>query len=104
MTTGTILGVQPPGEWKDRRVKTELGQLGTALLHADVRNAAQVCHTGAGGTRWLNYEWRRCAEGRRIIGEIDRALVEAYGLQPDPLLKQIERMRTGSAHTLTTAG
>ena len=101
VTAGTMQGARGPGDWNNNDTVEKLKRLGSTLLNADTRNAAQVSHSGAGGTPWLNYEFRKCAEGRRIIDEIDRTLITGYGLPVHPLVEQIETMHTNSAHLLT---
>ncbi|MCY4508624.1 MAG: excalibur calcium-binding domain-containing protein, partial [Acidobacteria bacterium] len=91
-----------PHAWENAKLTAEAGRLGAALSSPANLKACEVVHSGRNGTHWPNFNFHseRVPESRKLIEEIDRLLLDGYGLAPEPLLKQMETIRLGSAHLI----
>ncbi len=91
-----------PHAWADARLTAEAARLGKALTAPANLKACKEIHSGRDGTRWPNFNFHseRAPESRRLVEEIDRLLLKGYGLEPEPLLTQMETIRVGSAHVI----
>ncbi len=91
-----------PHGWTDAELTAEAERLGRALTSPANLKACEEVHSGRGGTRWPNFNFHseRAPESRRLGEEIDRLLLDGYGLEPEPLLTQMETIRLGSAHLI----
>ena len=91
-----------PHRWKDPELTTAAERLGAALTSRANLKACEEVHSGKDGTRWPNFNFHSelAPESRKLIEEIDRLLLDGYGLKPKPLLTQMETIRLGSAHLI----
>ena len=91
-----------PRRWEDAKVTAAAERLGAALTSRANREACEEVHSGRDGTRWPNFNFHSelAPESRKLIEEIDRLLLDGYGLKPEPLLTQMETIRLGSAHLI----
>ena len=94
-----------PHAWADAKLTAEAEGLGRALTSPANLTACGEVHSGRDGTRWPNFNFHseRAPESRRLVEEIDRLLLDGYGLKPEPLLTQMETIRLGSAHMIVPA-
>ena len=91
-----------PRAWADGKLTAEAEKLGRALTSRANLKACEEVHSGREGTRWPNFNFHseQVPNSRRLIEEIDRLLLDGYGLEPEPILTQMETMRLGSAHLI----
>ena len=91
-----------PRRWEDAKVTAAAERLGAALTSRANLEACEEVHSGRDGTRWPNFNFHSelAPESRKLIEEIDRLLLDGYGLKPEPLLTQMETIRLGSAHLI----
>ena len=94
-----------PRAWADAKLTAEAERLGAALTSRANLKACEEVHSGRDGTRWPNFNFHseRAPESRKLIEEIDRLLLDGYGLKPEPLLTQMETIRLGSAHLIASS-
>ena len=91
--------VKSPIGWLDDSMRHETEKLTKRLMTDSVLNACKTVHSGAGGKKWPNVNFHSNS-GRKIISDLDRVLIAAYGLAVNPLLEELQEMRIGSAHNL----
>lgn len=96
--------VNPPLGWSDESLRSETERKTRLLVSKSVLDACKSVHSGSGRSKWPNVNFHSRLEGQQVIADLDRLLIEAYDLKEQPLLEQIRRMRTGSAHNLPGCG
>jgi len=87
-----------PEGWVDESLRHRTEQAARSLIDEE---ALKSCYIAPKGTAGANYNFHE--EGTLaslVIEELDRLLIEAYGLSQEPLLTQMRIIRTGSAHEL----
>jgi len=96
-------------QWQYKHIRTPRGWADESLRHLTEQAARNLiddetlrsCYIAPKGTAGANYNFHE--EGTLaslVIEELDRLLIEAYGLPQEPLLTQMRTIRTGSAHEL----
>ena len=101
LTMAEIGSIRAPHGWQDETIRTKTELLARDLCSEETVSACSVVHTGQGGKKWPNANFH-LSPGKHIIESLDRLLIQAYGLDVDPLLAELRIMRTGSAHQLAT--
>ena len=94
--TGTIR--HPPG-WDDEDLRGRTERLARNLLDRRTVAACRVMKRNLGEQHNVNFHLPD-TPGPALIEEIDRVLLDAYGLPHDPLTKQMRIIREQSAHML----
>ena len=89
---------RPPG-WDDQNLIDKITQLAKNLLDQRVVEACRVMKRNRGEQHNVNFH-KPNTPGPGLVAEIDRTLLDAYGLPHDPLMKQMRTIRERSAHLL----
>ena len=101
VTNAEIATVNAPDGWENESLRTEIERVTRSLLDASTLSSCEVTFSDKGKSEWRNINFHE--EGSLvppIIEKLHLLLLEAYGLEADPLLEQMRTIRTGSAHSL----
>ncbi len=100
LTAGAWATIDAPEGWSDESLRVDTERWARRLFSDHVLASCRTVHIGQGGVEWPNVNFYSAPAGRKIVAELDRLLIEAYGLQKLPLLSHLRTMRTGSSHCL----
>lgn len=94
VTKSTCQSISPPKEWQDERMRTEIEESAKQLME---KKTLKSCFGINNGVPNVDFH-KEGSLGPPIIETLDKLLLEAYELDPDPLLKHMRIIRVGSAH------
>ena len=97
LTLREICTVKRPHGWSNETLRSEIEHHARNLCSAKTVDACRTFHRGEGGKDWPNANFHQ-HPAEHIIAKLDHLLIRAYGLDVDPLLSDLQIMRTGSAH------
>ena len=94
-----------PRGWADAKLTAEAERVGAALTSRANLKTCEELHSGRDGTRWPNFNFHsnQAPKSRKLIEQIDRLLLDGYGLEAEPLLSQMETIRLSSAHLIASS-
>ena len=104
VTRHEIGSVRAPPGWSDEAIRAETEILARCLIdETTIRQCTTT--TRMQGKVFLNVNFHKeGTDGPKLIRQLDAILLDAYGLPRTPLTKQMEIIRTGSAHRLRRSG
>lgn len=100
VTSIDIQTVRAPRGWEDKALLSETAEFAQELTSPAMVQECRNDFTGRDGKIFPNCDFHSNSEAAALIEELDRLLLRAYGLPPEPLLSQMQTIRTGSAHQL----
>ena len=92
--------IRPPPGWEDEALRHEISRWARRLMHKKTLRDCHVVKANLGDQHNVNFH-KEDSPGPTIISQLDRLLLDAYGLPHDRLIDQMHTIRAGSAHMLT---
>ncbi len=99
VTLQEIGTIRRPAGWDNEELRERTGSLAKRLLDERTVAACRVMKRNLGEQHNINFH-KSGTPGPALIEQIDRALLDAYGLPHDPLIRQMRTIREHSAHML----
>lgn len=94
VTKSTCQSICPPKGWQDERIRAEIEENAMQLMK---KKTLKSCFGVNNGVPNIDFH-KEGSLGPPVIETLDKLLLEAYGLDPDPLLEHMRVIRVGSAH------
>ena len=104
VTRHEISSVRAPPGWHDEEIRAETERLARHLIdETTIRQCTTTIKMQGKLFPSVNFH-REGTDGPKLIRQLDAILLDAYGLPEIPLTRQMEIIRTGSAHRLRRSG
>ena len=94
--------IRQPTGWLDEGLVERTKALAQELTSPEIIRLCRKDFVGRGGKIFPNCNFHGHPAGAKLIEQLDRLLLEAYGFETEPLLSQMRTIRIGSAHELFT--
>lgn len=101
LTGQEVFTTKRPPKWDEPSLRKRIEREARKLVDKELLRECETIHKGEGGKGFPNVNFHmKGTGGPAIIEELDRLLLNAYGLPEDPLMDQMRTIRVGSADSL----
>ena len=101
LTGQEVFTIKRPLKLDEPSLRKRIEREARKLVDKELLSKCAVIHRGEGGKGFPNVNFHmEGTGGPAIIEELDRLLLNAYGLPEDPLMDQMRTIRVGSADSL----